>query len=131
MGERGVDFGLLALEVSGGAVGAEPEGVLFDGANSVHAPLVLGQRLGRLGLLEAFRSDVGNIGFDEFLLGVAAGVGHDGDLGSEALAEDVVLGAVCRLRFWGRLNVARCGGWLRSGLARPSSFFRACGFLLV
>jgi hypothetical protein len=77
-------------------------------------------------LLEAVGVEVGEVGADEFFLGVAFGVGHEGDLGGEAVAEGVAAGAV--FAFFGAgaggfLGVAAVGGDLGGSIFRINVLF--------
>ena len=93
LGDGGLDFGGVGRVVVGMFVVADTDGVEFDGAGAVEAPVVLGDGDGELGFFGAFGLEGGEHAGFEGLVCAAVVVGEDEELAGEAVAGGVEAGA--------------------------------------
>jgi hypothetical protein len=92
-GEGGVDFGMVDVDVAGFFEVAEGEHAVFDGADSVQAPLGIDESLGELAFDGSFGFEAGEEFCPEGLVGGEVFGGEDDDASGESVAEGVEAGA--------------------------------------
>jgi len=84
-----MDFGSGAVEIAGGFEVAHAEHAVFDGPDTVDAPLIVGHGLGELAFDRGLRVEAVDDFFGERLVGVHVFVGEHDDARGQAVAEGV------------------------------------------
>ncbi len=87
-----MDFGAGAIEIAGGFEMSQAEHAVFDGTDSVDAPLIVGDGLGELALDRGLRVEAVDDFFGEGLVGVHVFGGEHDDARGEAMAQGVHAG---------------------------------------
>jgi hypothetical protein len=90
--EGGMDFRMAWIDLTLGAIVAERQHAVFEGAHSVETPLGVDNRLGELAFREGFRSEIDEEFVGERLVSGEIFGGQDYDAGRQAVAKCVQAG---------------------------------------
>jgi hypothetical protein len=88
-GERGVDFGMVDVNVGGLGEVAEGQDVVFDGADTLQTPEVLSDQGCELKLERVIRLEAVDKFLTELVVRAAVFLIHDADLASDAMAQSI------------------------------------------
>ena len=88
-GERGVDFGMVDVNVGGLGEVAEGQDVVFDGADTLQTPEVLSDQGCELKFERVIRLEAVDEFLTELVVRAAVFLIHDADLASDAMAQSI------------------------------------------